>query len=113
MEYIKNTDRTGSSQVPKNKIRSYGFTLVELIVVISILTILGTVAFISVSGYLSNSRDSKRVSNTDIIAKGFDVALAAGTLVNTSKTATGYNFAIVGSGLTMTGYYGIVNDTLL
>jgi len=90
-----------------------GFTLVELIVVISILVVLGTIAIISVSGYMSNARDGKRVSNTALISKGFDIAIAAGTLVNTSKTATGFNFSIVGSGLTMTGYYGIINDTLL
>lgn len=83
------------NQVKKARFSFSGFTLVELIVTISILAILGTVAFISVSGYLSGSRDSKRISNTDIIAKGFDVAIAAGTLVNTSKTATGYNFSIV------------------
>lgn len=90
-----------------------GFTLVELIVTLSIIAILGTIAFVSVNGYLSNSRDAGRIANVDIMAKGFDVTLAAGTLINTSKTATGYNFVITGSGLTMTGYYGVVNDTLL
>ena len=90
-----------------------GFTLVELIVVISILAVLGTIAFTSISGYISNSRDSKRISNAALISKGFDIAFAAGTFVNTSKTSTGYNIALVGSGLTMTGYYGVVNDTLL
>jgi len=36
------------------------FTLVELIVVITILTILGTIAFISLQGYSRDARDSTR-----------------------------------------------------
>ncbi|MDP2090837.1 MAG: prepilin-type N-terminal cleavage/methylation domain-containing protein, partial [Candidatus Gracilibacteria bacterium] len=39
------------------------FTLVELIVVITILAILGTIAFISLQGYSQNSRDSVRISD--------------------------------------------------
>ncbi|MDP2091015.1 MAG: FISUMP domain-containing protein [Candidatus Gracilibacteria bacterium] len=40
-----------------------GFTLVELIVVITILAILGTIAFISLQGYSTSARDSTRVSD--------------------------------------------------
>ena len=39
------------------------FTLVELIVVIIILAILGTIAFISLQGYSASSRDSVRISD--------------------------------------------------
>ncbi|MFK7780612.1 MAG: prepilin-type N-terminal cleavage/methylation domain-containing protein, partial [Candidatus Gracilibacteria bacterium] len=39
------------------------FTLVELIVVITILAILGTIAFISLQGYSKSSRDSVRISD--------------------------------------------------
>ncbi|MFK7780210.1 MAG: discoidin domain-containing protein [Candidatus Gracilibacteria bacterium] len=39
------------------------FTLVELIVVITILAILGTIAFISLQGYSASSRDSVRISD--------------------------------------------------
>ena len=39
------------------------FTLVELIVVITILAILGTIGFISLQGYSSSSRDTKRTSD--------------------------------------------------
>lgn len=41
----------------------YGFTLVELIVVISILAILGTIAFMSFNSYYWKTRDSVRVSD--------------------------------------------------
>ncbi len=40
-----------------------GFTLVELIVVITILAILGTIGFLSLQGYSANARDSKRTSD--------------------------------------------------
>ncbi len=45
------------------------FTLVELIVVITILAILGTIAFLSFQWYASSARDSVRVSDMDSIAK--------------------------------------------
>lgn len=41
----------------------YGFTLVELIVVISILAILGTIAFMSFNSYFWKTRDSVRVTD--------------------------------------------------
>ena len=39
------------------------FTLVELIVVITIIAILWTIAFISLQWYSKSSRDSKRISD--------------------------------------------------
>jgi len=65
------------------------FTLVELIVVITILSILGTISFLSFSGYSKTARDSKRVSNVDMITKGIGVTLAKDGLVNVSETANG------------------------
>lgn len=38
------------------------FTLVELIIVIAILTVLSTIAFISFQNYISNSRDTNRIT---------------------------------------------------
>ena len=44
--------------------QKYAFTLVELIVVITILAILGTIAFISLQWYSKDARDSIRISDT-------------------------------------------------
>ena len=46
-----------------NQQRKQAFTLVELIVVITILAILGTIAFISLQWYSRDSRDSVRISD--------------------------------------------------
>ncbi len=43
--------------------KTKAFTLVELIVVITILAILWTIAFISISWYSAQSRDSVRISD--------------------------------------------------
>ena len=52
------------------------FTLVELIVVITILAILGTIAFISLQGYSAEARDSKRLSDVASIAKKVSLQVA-------------------------------------
>lgn len=46
-----------------------GFTLVELIVVITILVILGTIAFTQLGGFSSNARDSDRITTIANIEK--------------------------------------------
>lgn len=49
------------------------FTLVELIVVITILSILGTIAFVSYWLYTSNARDSVRISDIENINKSLNI----------------------------------------
>jgi prepilin-type N-terminal cleavage/methylation domain-containing protein len=49
------------------------FTLVELIVVITILAILWTIAFISLQWYSSQARDSKRLSDVQNIKKSLEL----------------------------------------
>jgi len=49
------------------------FTLVELIVVITILAILWTIAFISFEWYSKNARDGKRLSDFKIIEKNLEL----------------------------------------
>ncbi|NUJ97723.1 prepilin-type N-terminal cleavage/methylation domain-containing protein [Candidatus Gracilibacteria bacterium] len=50
-----------------------GFTLVELIVTIVILTILGAIAFTSIQGYGKNARDSVRTSDINNIKKNLEL----------------------------------------
>lgn len=61
------------------KIKSHlfpkGFTLVELIVVITILAILGTIGFLSIGGYSSKARDSARIGDVANISKSLDVSI--------------------------------------
>lgn len=78
------------------------FTLVELIVVITILAILGTIAFISLQGYSSDARNSKRTSDlgsiiskmTIEITKGVSLLSFVGTDAN---RMTGQNVAWTGT----------------
>ncbi|MDD2907611.1 MAG: prepilin-type N-terminal cleavage/methylation domain-containing protein [Candidatus Gracilibacteria bacterium] len=69
------------------------FTLVELIVVITILAILGTIAFINLQGYSTSARDGKRVSDINNIMKKIGIEISKGTslssLINTTKTNSG------------------------
>ena len=51
-----------------------GFTLVELIVVITILTILWTIGFISIQGYTLNLRDSVRITDLKNIKSAIELA---------------------------------------
>ena len=52
-----------------------GFTLIELIVVITILAILGTIGFLSIWGYSSKARDSARVGDVAQITKSLDLSV--------------------------------------
>lgn len=54
------------------------FTLVELIVVITILAVLGTIAFISLQGYSADARNSKRTSNLNNIQSAISIKMAEG-----------------------------------
>lgn len=61
----------------KNKIMTWknksAFTLVELIVVITILAILGTIAFISLQWYSADARDSSRISDINHIKTSLEL----------------------------------------
>jgi prepilin-type N-terminal cleavage/methylation domain-containing protein len=51
-----------------------GFTLVELIVVITILAILGTIGFLAIGGYSSKARDSARIGDLAQVSKSLDLS---------------------------------------
>lgn len=78
-----------------------GFTLVELIVVITILAILGTIAFISLQGYSQDAKNSKVTSDLRTIASAIETSLTKGnvTLANLVVTSTGSttNHAVAGT----------------
>lgn len=51
-----------------------GFTLAELIVVITVLAILATVGFVALSGYSSDARDSARLSEIGMVSKAVELS---------------------------------------
>jgi uncharacterized protein (TIGR02145 family)/prepilin-type N-terminal cleavage/methylation domain-containing protein len=53
--------------------RFHWFTLVELIVVITILAILGTIAFISIQWYSRDARDSRRISDINNLEQSLEL----------------------------------------
>ncbi|MDD5197922.1 MAG: FISUMP domain-containing protein [Candidatus Gracilibacteria bacterium] len=80
MKTLKNTSSVIASEAKQSRsnISSFsrklsGFTLVELIVVITILVILGTIAFTSLTGFSGNARDSDRVTTLKNIESGLDL----------------------------------------
>ncbi len=79
-----------------------GFTLVELIVVITILAILGTIAFISLQGYSQDAKNSKVTSDLRTLTSAVETGISDGTVtlsnIVTDTTATVGTANQVGSG---------------
>jgi prepilin-type N-terminal cleavage/methylation domain-containing protein len=71
-----------------------GFTLVELVVVITILAILGTIGFLSIGGYSSKARDSARVGDVAQASKSLDLSM----VVSGSYPLPDGSFAVTYSG---------------
>lgn len=66
-----------------------GFTLVELIVVITILAILGTIAFISLGGYAQDAKNAKVWTDLTNLAKAIDIAVIDGSIILPNITTWG------------------------
>ena len=87
------------------------FTLVELIVVITILAILGTIAFISLQGYSQDAKNSKVSSDLGTLASAIEISNTKGDTTiksllddskNTNVVLTDNGNGTFGSGITIT-----------
>ena len=81
------------------------FTLVELIVVITILAILGTIAFMSLQGYSADARNTKRTNDINSIGGSINIKSTKGssllsfvdnTVITTANLTNG---SIAGTGV--------------
>ncbi|MFK7780687.1 MAG: InlB B-repeat-containing protein [Candidatus Gracilibacteria bacterium] len=87
-----------------NHIKKQAFTLVELIIVITILAILGTIAFISLQGYSTSSRNSVRISDLSTMKTSLELFnLDAGKY---PETSTGFDVIYSGSIVWTQGIFG-------
>jgi prepilin-type N-terminal cleavage/methylation domain-containing protein len=85
------------------------FTLVELIVVITILAVLWTVGFISLQGFSKSARDSERTTDLVNISKAFEIQLSKGV---TLPQPDANMLTITASGATI-GYQGYAGPKTL
>ncbi|MDD2916733.1 MAG: type II secretion system protein, partial [Candidatus Gracilibacteria bacterium] len=88
-----------------NSRKIQGFTLIELIVVITVLIILGTIAFIQLGGFTGVARDSARVSDIANITEGLAFALVKNGVVPMPEALDKGVINITASGTTI-GYQG-------
>ncbi len=81
------------------KLKNKAFTLVELIVVITILAILWTIAFISFQWYSSNARDWVRVADLNSIKKNLELFITEKWFYPTPDNTTNitYSWAVAWS----------------
>lgn len=96
-----------------------GFTLVELIVVITILAILGTIAFISLGSYTADARNAKRLDGVSKLAEAVNndqlsgISLLAYVTEDTANNAVAVSVAGTGTTVGIDYQAGDINATAL
>lgn len=80
------------------KQHSNGFTLIELLVVISIIALLSSIVFATLSTARMKARDTQRVSNAQEITKALELSISSGG-----------SYVVTGGGLTATDGAGLVS----
>ena len=80
---LRKGEEINNKQIMKQKIKN-GFTLVELIVVITIIAVISTIALVSFGGTNRKARDARRMSDLQKIA----IALEMARQVNSTYPAT-------------------------
>ena len=86
------------------------FTLVELIVVITILAILGTIAFLSLSWYSRDARNSKIVYDVKNLTKMMEVKLSKGEDLDNLVLNNRMSINWVNSGSTVLSWAYLLSD---
>lgn len=81
--------------LPKTKLNTEGFTLVELLVVIVILAILGIVGVTIFTGTQSKARDAKRKADISSLAKAMEANYIVGTGYSTVIATTWFADQII------------------
>jgi len=92
----------------KKEKKQKAFTLVELIVVITILAILWTISFISLQWYSANSRDSVRMSDLKNITLWLELQLSKAWRVYVPED----KIDITASGTTISYQWYMWEDTM-
>ena len=58
-----------------------GFTVIELILTVTIVVILSTIAYLSIGGYGASARDSSRISDLSDISQAIEMRLLRNTVL--------------------------------
>lgn len=104
--------------VPTKK-RADGFTIIELVTVITVIGILAGIGFGLVQAYQYAGRDNERISDAESIARAFEISYLRDTTANgptypdttTATTTSSYSTLLKGQDLEMTKAPGRTTGT--